>query len=89
MSTGVWLRAERSPGAVTPMNRHRQFDWVASRNIGRQLGRAVDMPGVHPSERDASQLLRWRQRSSLTHAATPTAASSIAREFALALLFLP
>jgi hypothetical protein len=27
------------------------------RNIGRQLGRAVDIPGVHPSERDASQLL--------------------------------
>jgi hypothetical protein len=33
--------------------------------MGRQLGRAVDIPGVHPSEWDASQLLRWRQRSSL------------------------
>ena len=43
---------------ITPMNGHRQFDWVASRNMGRQLGRAVDIPGVHPSEPDASQLLR-------------------------------
>ena len=64
---------------ITPMNGHRQFDWVASRNIGRQLGRAVDIPGVHPSERDASQLLRWRQRSSLTHAATRTASCFIDR----------
>ena len=64
---------------ITPMNGHRQFDWVASRNIGRRLGRAVDIPGVHPSERDASRLLRWRQRSSLTHAATPTASCFIDR----------
>jgi hypothetical protein len=47
---------------ITPMNGHRKFGWVASRNIGRQLGRAVDIPDVHPSEHDASQLLRWRQR---------------------------
>jgi hypothetical protein len=39
----------------------------------------VDIPGVHPSERDASQLLRWRQRSSLAHAATPTASCFIDR----------
>jgi hypothetical protein len=51
----------------------------------------VDIPGVHPSERDASQLPRWRQRSSLTHAATPTASCFIDRaRVALApMLFLP
>jgi len=65
--------------SITPMNRHRQFDWVALRNIGRRPGRAVDIPGVYPSERDASQLLRWRQRSSLTHAATRTASCFIDR----------
>ena len=72
----------------TPMNGHRQFDRGASRNIGRQLGRSVDIPGLHQSERDASQLLRWRQRLMLRPRRLP--ASSIAREFALApMLFLP
>jgi hypothetical protein len=47
------LRRVRS----TRKNRHQQFDWVASRNIGSQLG----LPGLNQSERDASQLLRWRQ----------------------------
>ena len=39
----------------------------------------MDIPGVHLSEQDASQLLRWRQRSSLTHAATPPASCFIDR----------
>ena len=70
------LRRVRS----TRKNRHQQFDWVASRNIGSQLGRII--PGVRPSERDARQLLRVRQRLMLRPRRLPT--SSIAREFASA-----
>src|SRR3984893_1453663 len=39
---------------ITRMNGHRQFDWVASRNIGRRLGRAVGYTGC-ASERTGRQ----------------------------------
>jgi hypothetical protein len=50
----VFSDAKRLLQQNPPMNGHRQFDWVASRNIGRQLGRAVNIPGC-ASERTGRQ----------------------------------
>ena len=68
---------------------------AASRSVrsfspsGRAIGSSNSRG--HPSQWDASQLLRWRQRSSLTHAATPTASCFIdrARVCPGPMLFLP